>query len=127
MRKLKLTAYTGTAAKHIGGSTTHSLFGLNAKGKKKLERKFENVNTIIVDEVSMIGCSTLARISQQLAKAKHITSDPFGGVDILFFGDFIQFTPIGDDPLYYAWKKTPFISEANVSDFCLFHFVVFRF
>ena len=109
-RKLKLTAYTGTAAKHIGGSTTHALFGMNGGGKKKLEQKFENVNTIIVDEVSMIGCAALAKISQQLAKAKHITSDPFGGIDILFFGDFIQFTPIHDAPLYDAWKKGPLIS-----------------
>ena len=109
-RKLKLTAYTGTAAKHIGGSTTHALFGINGGGKKKLERTFENVNTIIVDEVSMIGCATLAKISQQLAMAKHINCEPFGGIDILFFGDFIQFTPIKDASLYDAWSKLPVFS-----------------
>jgi hypothetical protein len=61
----------------------------------------------------MIGCAALAKISQQLAKAKHVTSDPFGGIDILFFGDFIQFTPIQDAPLYDAWKKGPLISPKN--------------
>jgi hypothetical protein len=86
---------------------------LNGGGKKKLEQKFENVNTIIVDEVSMIGCAALAKISQQLAKAKHVNSDPFGGIDILFFGDFIQFTPINDAPLYDAWKKGPLVSPKN--------------
>ena len=104
--KLKLTAYTGTAAKHIKGSTTSALFSLNSKSKKKLERKFEHVNTIIVDEVSMIGCSQLNNISKQLTKAKHaVASDPFGGVDIIFFGDFIQFPPIMDAPLYSGWKN----------------------
>ena len=104
--KLKLTAYTGTAAKHINGSTTSALFSLSSKSKKKLERRFQHVNTIIVDEVSMIGCSQLHNISKQLTKAKHaVASDPFGGVDIIFFGDFIQFPPIMDSPLYSGWKN----------------------
>ena len=99
--QLELTACTGTTAKHIGGSTTSALFSLNSKSKKKLEQRFQSVNTIIVDEVSMIGCSTLHNISKKLSKAKH--------VDILFFGDFIQFPPVMDSPLYAAWKDTPFI------------------
>ena len=33
--KIKLTAYTGTAAKHIGGSTTSALFSTSSKSKKE--------------------------------------------------------------------------------------------
>ena len=55
---LRLCANTGTAAKHIGGSTTATLFCFGKGNKKKnipkLQRKFEKVETIIVDEVSMI-------------------------------------------------------------------------
>ena len=102
--KLKLCAYTGTAAKHIGGSTTTTLFSFNKANTSKLERRFENVDTIILDEVSMIGCRQLAKISNRLTRAKHANPNlPFGGVDIIFFGDFIQFPPIGDYPLYCAW------------------------
>ena len=108
-----MTAYTGTAAKHIGGNTTSTMFSLNSKSKKKLERRFLHVNTIIVDEVSMIGCRQLNKISKQLAKAKHNSNEPFGGVDILFFGDFIQFPPIMDSPLYSGWKDEPIRSAKN--------------
>ena len=57
----------------------------------------------------MIGCSTLNNISKQLSKAKHIAGKAFGGDDIMFFGDLIQFPPVMDSPLYAAWKDTPFI------------------
>ena len=113
--QLKLTAYTGTAAKHIGGSTSSALFNVK-ESKKKSEQKFLSVNLIIVDEVSMIGCTHLCDISKQLSKAKHIADKPFGGVDILFFGDFIQFPPVRNSPLYAAWKDTPFISAKTQTE-----------
>jgi hypothetical protein len=104
-RTLKLTAYTGTAAKHIGGSTTTTLFGFS-KQKKDMntETKFEKVETIIIDEVSMIGCRQLKKISKKLTEAKCAGKDlPFGGIDMIFFGDFIQFPPVRDTPLYFGW------------------------
>ena len=104
---LKLCANTGTAAKHIGGSTTTTLFGFTSKkNNAKLQRTFEKVDTIIVDEVSMIGCSQLVKIANALTKAKCADpSLPFGGVDIIFFGDFIQFPPVKDSPLYCGWNN----------------------
>ena len=106
-RKIKLTANTGTAAKHIGGSTTTSLFSFRNGGKTKLQNKFEEVDIVIVDEVSMIGANQLAKISSKLTLAKPGTdaSKPFGGVDMIFFGDFMQFPPIKDEPLYNGWKR----------------------
>ena len=54
----------------------------------------------------MIGCYQLEKLSNGLTKAKHADpSLPFGGVDIIFFGDFIQFPPILDPPLYSGWKN----------------------
>ena len=103
---LKLCANTGTAAKHIGGSTTTTLFGFSSKSKSKLEKHFENVHTIILDEVSMIGCRQLVKISKALTRGKCVDSSlPFGGIDIIFCGDFIQFSPVKDSPLYCGWYK----------------------
>ena len=122
-RTLKLSAMTGTASKHIGGSTTTTMFGgfdmnnLKQDDKIKLQYRFRNVETIIIDEVSMIGCRHLANISRALSHGKN--SDPqnaFGGVDMIFFGDFIQFPPVKDSPLYAGWDKTwkrPSKSEEN--------------
>ena len=105
-RTLKLTAPTGTAAKNIGGSTCHTLFGYSSTKKHaKMERRFENVETIITDEVSMIGCRALNKISGKLTRAKCANKDlPFGGMDMIFFGDFIQFSPVLDTPLYRGWS-----------------------
>ena len=115
--KLKMCAYTGTAAKHIGGSTTSTLFGTRSTKRAILEKRFANVNTIIVDEVSMIGCIHLNKISQCLTKAKHANPDlPFGGVDIIFFGDFIQFPPIGDYPLYSDWDDESVTAPRSKSE-----------
>ena len=104
---LKLSANTGTAAKHIGGSTTTTLFGFSSTNNARtLQARFEKVNTIIIDEVSMIGCRQLAKISKALSTGKRVGSTvPFGGVDIIFFGDFIQFPPVKDSPLYSGWFK----------------------
>ena len=115
---LKLCANTGTAAKHIGGSTTSTLFGFGPKKDLlKIQRKFENVKTIIVDEVSMIGCRQLAKIANALCKAKCAGSSlPFGNIDIIFFGDFIQFRPVKDTPLYSAWKTEKYVVKRTQSD-----------
>ena len=118
---LKLCANTGTAAKHIGGSTTHTLFNFSSNKNKndnqKLQKKFEKVKTIIVDEVSMIGCRQLLKIHTALCKGKCVPSSlPFGGVDILFFGDFIQFPPVKDTPLFYSWSKKKSKSKSKQSE-----------
>ena len=107
---LKLCANTGTAAKLIEGSTTTTLFGFSMKNEKdtrKLQEKFAKVETIIIDEVSMIGCHQLVKIHRALCKAKCVPSSvPFGGVDMIFFGDFIQFPPVKDSPLYCGWTDS---------------------
>ena len=105
---LRLSALTGTAAKNINGSTTTNLFNLCLSNKEsdrlKLQKKFEKVETIIIDEVSMIGCRHLLKIHTTLCKAKCVDpSIPFGGVDIIFFGDFMQLPPVLDCPLYNWW------------------------
>ena len=116
-RKIKMCAYTGTAAKHIGGSTTATLFKFGSYNSSVMENRFAEVDTIIIDEVSMIGCRQLAKISKHLTKAKHANPDlPFGGVDIIFFGDFIQFPPIQDTPLYSNWNDRRVTSSTTKSE-----------
>ena len=60
----------------------------------------------------MIGCKHLLKISRVLCKAKCVDpSIPFGGVDIIFFGDFIQFPPVKDSPLYFGWNEINLLSD----------------
>ena len=64
----------------------------------------------------MIGCRQLAKIANALTKAKCASpSVPFGGVDMIFFGDFIQFPPVKDSPLYSAWNDGKCTAEKKQS------------
>jgi len=115
--QLLVCATTGVAANLIGGSTVDSLLKLRRGSKHykdtdDLQRGdnssdyasiIENVwmtcNFLILDEVSMLGCAKLASISKMLEKNKS-NSLAFGGVHILFSGDFFQLPAIGDICLY---------------------------
>jgi hypothetical protein len=48
---------------------------------------------MIVDEISMVGCTMLATMHLKLQKLKSSIL-PFGGLNIMFMGDFLQFPPI---------------------------------
>jgi hypothetical protein len=105
-RRFRLAAFTGVAAKNIGGSTLHALLHLgesakrlSAKSKKELTSMWDGVDYLFIDEVSMIGCELLYKISSAMTEAKGNTC-AFGGVNIIFAGDFAQLPPIGDVRLY---------------------------
>jgi hypothetical protein len=98
--ELMVTAMTGSAASHIGGSTLHSATGIKVeKGERstiaraipKKAAEWCNKRYLIIDEVSMIDRDIVVRLEIQL---QLLTSDAvavFGGMNILFCGDFLQF------------------------------------
>jgi hypothetical protein len=57
------------------------------------------IEFIIVDEISMVGCNMFGTTHLKLQKFKSNILT-FGGVNILFMKDFLQFPPINDTPLY---------------------------
>jgi len=105
--RFKLASYTGIAARNISGMTIHSALNLNQFKKKgsKLKTlrdlvvKWEGVDYLFIDEVSMIGCCFLLQISQALTEAKQNTS-AFGGINIILAGDFLQLPPVGEARLF---------------------------
>ena len=51
--------------------------------------------------MSMVGLSLLAKLNRILSAAKH--TDPqlaFDGVNVIFFGDYLQYRPVYDAPLH---------------------------
>ena len=69
------------------------------KNQRDLTAMWEGVDYLFIDEVSMIGSHFLCQISKALSNAKGNTS-PFGGINIIFAGDFAQLPPVGNDHLY---------------------------
>ena len=105
-RRFRLAAYTGVAARNIGGATLHSLLRMNESGrrlgtksKRELVDMWDGVDYLFIDEVSMIGCEMLHNISSVLTEATGKTC-AFGGVNVVLAGDFAQLPPIGDVRLY---------------------------
>ena len=111
---LKSSAYTGTAASNINGRTLASLtlqkkiekkdkhkshLRVDMKDIAKLRERFGNNKFIIIDEVSMISTYQLSKLDARLKQARCSTL-PFGGIHMLFFGDFIQYPPVCGSPLY---------------------------
>jgi PIF1-like helicase len=114
-------APTGAAAKVINGYTWQSVYGkgiAEGKNKKMASRtakavgtKLQGVKIAILDEISMINLETLHEISERQKQAmleftddenerETIKSKPFGGIHILFTGDFYQLKPVTGDTIY---------------------------
>ena len=73
-----VVAPTGTAAALLGGSTYHYLFGFRPDDKippqqlLQLRARFEDVRYIFLDEVSMLSCHDMYRISVRLSKILNV-------------------------------------------------------
>ena len=109
-KKFIALAPTGVAAVNAGGVTLHSFFQLSFSpylpddsrltieelkfNKDKLDI-IKNVETIIIDEISMVRCDIIDAISQILQTLRH-NNKPFGGVQMVFIGDLFQLSPIAD-------------------------------
>ena len=96
---------TGSSAALINGSTYHSFLGINpgpntAKKINEVKAKLEGVDYIFIDEVSMMSCQDMYKISAQLAKALNTSHLPYGGINIIFAGDFAQLPPVGGASLF---------------------------
>ncbi|CAM4812987.1 unnamed protein product [Rotaria magnacalcarata] len=107
MRKL---APTGIAAAEIDGMTIHSFLGEQRNSGKartikpgdlKLEKEWTLVEYLLIDEISMVGLTLLAKLNRIICAAKHTDPQvPFGGVNVIFFGDYLQYRPVYDVPLH---------------------------
>lgn len=112
-RRLRLASFTGIAARNISGSTLHAALSLSQQKKSRpmgpkthsdLMAMWEGVDYLLIDEISMVGCKLLARVSEALIIAKGIAA-AFGGMSIIVAGDFAQLPPVSEQRLY-AWVNT---------------------
>ena len=109
-----ITAATGIAATHLGGTTIHSWSGIGIKDKlsnydikqlfKKpyLKKHFLNNDVLIIDEVSMLHAHQLDLVNT-LCQAFRQSIQPFGGLQVILSGDFFQLPPIGRNRAEAQW------------------------
>lgn len=95
-------APTGIAAINVGGETMHSFFGFplevlgpHSKIEVSLDKRMllERVDTIIIDEASMIRSDMVDGMDRYL-RAAFSTHMPFAGKQVVFVGDLYQLPPV---------------------------------
>lgn len=104
---LQITASTGISAVNIGGTTIHSWAGIGLANQpleqiinnlytaklSKLRKKIILTKSLAIDEISMISAETLDILDCVFKEIRQSTK-PFGGLQVLFFGDFLQLPPV---------------------------------
>ncbi|MGK2853035.1 MAG: ATP-dependent DNA helicase [Microbacteriaceae bacterium] len=101
-KQLVVTAPTGVAALNVGGQTVHSLFrlpiGLIADHEihqfSDVRKVLQAIDTLVIDEVSMVNADLMDGIDRSLRQARRRPISPFGGVQLVLFGDPYQLAPV---------------------------------
>lgn len=113
-RHVDVLAPTGIAALNVGGRTIYSHAGWTPDDKRKTIRQLEarasggwicrrmrRTDVLIIDEISMVENEILDRLHWVMVAARNNDS-PFGGVQLIFTGDFCQLGPV--KPWEYCMK-----------------------
>lgn len=117
-KKISVTALTGCAALllNIKATTIHSWGGIGIGGEITTLisniRKYKKVDNwltdiLVVDEVSMMSKS-LFELLDAIGKKLRKSTKPFGGIQLVFCGDFYQLPPIDDSFCFESplWNTT---------------------
>jgi len=103
-KHVSVTATTGLAATHLGGTTIHSWSGIGihdtlpgyfvenlSKGRRDI---IEKTDVLIIDEISMLHDYRLDMVDEICRLVRKAPDVPFGGIQLIMSGDFFQLPPI---------------------------------
>lgn len=106
-KNFHITATTGIAAVNIGGITLHSWAGIGIENipvekiaqniltvkRTHTRRRLQSTQILAIDEVSMLSMEMFEKIDKLLRLVRD-KDEPFGGIQIILFGDFFQLPPV---------------------------------
>ncbi len=126
-KNMVILAPTGVAALNVKGQTIHRFFGfpINITPEKiksgdfspRSKRIFKNLETLVIDEVSMLRADLLDCINTFLELYGPEKDAPFGGVQMIFVGDLYQLPPVisNVEQTYFFQKyDSPYFFSAEV-------------
>ncbi len=131
--EVSITASTGIAALNIGGMTVHRFTGIGLGPRPEQDHKqfaagimadhrffraaqrIRYCKILVIDEISMLTGRTLDFIDYMMRQVRH-DKRPFGGVQVIVVGDFLQLAPVRKDVrenydwafLAKVWKEANF-------------------
>ncbi len=119
---ISVCSTTGSSALDISGSTINSWSGINickdtaveisnknASKYSPVRSRWNKCDLLIIDEISMLGSTTLELLSE-VGKYMRGVFTAFGGLQVIFTGDFMQLAPINDSFAFHSivWKQLNF-------------------
>lgn len=104
-KQIVVLAPTGIAAINVGGQTIHSFFELSPSiqteedfkdkhYKDSKEKIIQRLDAVVIDEISMVRADLMDAIDICLQIGKRKRGIPFGGCQIIAFGDLYQLPPV---------------------------------
>ncbi|MGA1847397.1 AAA family ATPase [Deferribacter abyssi] len=117
-------APTGVAALNIEGQTIHSFFNFQPNISPHNTNNvwvenpelYKNIETIIIDEISMVRADLLDCIDIFLRRFKN-KNKPFGGTKMIFIGDLYQLPPVltsSNKKIFLKEYDSPYFFDAKV-------------
>lgn len=124
-KKHVVLAPTGVAALNVKGQTIHSFFGFHPSITPGLVHRaaedalplFRAIETIVIDEISMVRADLLDCIDRALRLNRGRPREPFGGVQMIFIGDLYQLPPVVTREETHRFETdytSPYFFSANV-------------
>ncbi|XP_040348909.1 ATP-dependent DNA helicase PIF1 isoform X8 [Herpailurus yagouaroundi] len=110
------TASTGVAACHIGGTTLHTFAGIGSgqaplaqcvalAQRPAVRQGWLNCQRLVIDEISMVEADLFDKL-EAVARAIRQQNKPFGGIQLIICGDFLQLPPVtkGSQPPKFCFQ-----------------------
>ena len=128
-RRMAVTSTTGTSALLLNGTTLHSYLGIGyGNGSVKsmvdkicswtwLRKRWTDLECLFIDEISMLDPDIFDKL-EEIARIVRRNTAPFGGIQIVLSGDFLQLPCVGTDRFCFeakTWdkciKRTVYLNE----------------
>ncbi|HEX8762386.1 MAG TPA: HRDC domain-containing protein [Candidatus Saccharimonadales bacterium] len=123
-----VTATTGLAATHLGGTTIHAWSGIGVmdifdkrhagKMAKSRQDLINKADALIIDEISMLHDFRLDMVDEVLRFVRQ-NNEPFGGLQVILCGDFFQLPPVNrQGSRQGSFVTSSFVWRQNVFTVC---------
>lgn len=126
-KNIVVLAPTGVAAVNVKGQTIHSFFRFKVditlervqkiRLRKENREMYHNIDTIIIDEVSMLRADILDCVDEFLRIYGRKRKEAFGGIQMIFIGDLYQLPPVvthHEEDIFRDVYDSPYFFSAKV-------------